>query len=320
MKKTGWLAVALGALLGLGLLGCGGDGTSNTCTGCIDKGAWSYPEHQYVTSKLVLPLDQATLTENAFDLDKNGTVDNQLGNILIALKDQMGEVSPQGTVDGAIADGTIVLLLSVYAKDIQASDQSIIWAFLGESATGAPVPGKSYTVNTDAPSNAYFGGKIKAGLGTYGGDDATLTLSIALTETPLELSLREAHVEFDVSADGKTLENGRLGGAIPEADINTQLLPEMQKLMQDQVTFRCGAETTPGACACTPSNSGGATIQQMFDTNDDCTITIDEIKNNDTLKLLLKGDITLKDGTKAMSLGLGFEAIDAAYTHIAPPQ
>ena len=107
MKKTAWLAVALSALLGVSI-GCGGDSGGGT-TGEVDPGAWAYPETQMVVSALYLPLSSQEAKDYGFDLDHNGTVDNQLGNILAALKSSMGDTSPQVSVDEAMGKGDIIV-------------------------------------------------------------------------------------------------------------------------------------------------------------------------------------------------------------------
>jgi hypothetical protein len=68
------------------------------------------------------------------------------------------------------------------------------------------------------------------------------------------------------------------------------------------------------------SGSGAETIESMFDTDQNCEVTLAEVQNNNIIKAFLKGDVTLADGSKALSLAVGFEAINAAYTHAAPPQ
>lgn len=73
-----------------------------------------------------------------------------------------------------------------------------------------------------------------------------------------------------------------------------------------------------GVCIC-PSGSGAETIQSMFDTDGDCHITVDEVRNNNIIKAFLKGDVTLADGTRALSVGVGFHAVHASFTHPAPP-
>jgi hypothetical protein len=223
--------------------------------------------------------------------------------------------------------GDIIVLFSVYAQTMQESKKANMWAFLGESVTidppDGPQPGDPETVDTaQGPADAYFGGKIKGGGGVFGGDNATLTLNIPLTPgSNLELALQAVNMDFDISSGcvpgACEFTNGRLGGAITEDDLNNKVLPEVTNLLQDQLTGKCS--NTTGTCVC-ESGSGAETIQSMFDTDGSCDVDLAEVQNNNIIKAFLKGDVTLADGSKALSLAVGFEAVNAVYTHIAPPQ
>jgi hypothetical protein len=324
MKKTALIAVALSALLVLGF-GCGGGGGDDDTGGDVTCGAWAYPETQMVVSALYLPLSSQEAKDYAFDLDHNGTVDNQLGNILAALKSSMGSTSPQVSVDEAMGKGDIIVLFSVFATAMQESAAANLWAFLGEAVPidppDGPQAGDTFTVDATGPQNAYFGGKIKGGGGTFGGDNATLTLNLPLTAgSNLELTLQAVNMEFDISASCSAsaceFTNGKLGGAITEDDLNNKVLPEVTNLLADQLTGKCSNAT--GSCVC-ESGSGAETIQSMFDTDGSCDVTLAEVQNNNIIKAFLKGDVTLKDGSKALSLAVGFDAINAVYTHGATP-
>jgi hypothetical protein len=326
MKKTAWIAVTLSALLGVSI-GCGGGGGPDN-SGQVDNIAWTYPETQMVVTDLVLPADATEAKSMAFDLDHNGSPDNQLGNILAALKSSMGSTSPQTSVDDAMNKGDIIVLFSIFAESMQASKKAALWAFLGESMafdpqTG-PQAGDTFTVDTvKGPAAAYFGGSIKGGGGAFGGDLATLSLNLPLTSgSSLDLTLQAVNMEFDVSpscsVSGCEFTNGRLGGAITETDLNNKVLPEVTNLLKDQLTSKCSMST--GACVC-ESGSGAETIESMFDTDQNCDVTLEEVQGNNIIKAFLKGDVLLADGvSKGLSLAVAFEAVNATYTHAAPPQ
>jgi hypothetical protein len=327
MKRPARIAVVVGALLAASS-GCGGD-DEPYCFDCYEGTAWAYPETRMVVGKLYLPQTSADARSYAFDLDHNGTVDNQLGNILVALESSMGASDPQHSVDDAMGRGSVIVLFSVYAETMQDSANAILWAFLGDAITPpwdpphGPPAGDSFTVDTvNGPVDAYFGGKIRGGGGMFGGDAATLAINLPLTTgSSLELELKAVHIEFDISSSCSAttceLTYGKLGGAITENDLNTKVLPAVTSLLQDQLSGRCSTET--GSCVC-ESGSGAETVQGIFDTNGDCTVTLDEIQNNNTIKEFLKGDVTLKDGTKALSLAVGFDAVNAVFQHPDPPR
>ena len=91
MKKSGWLMVAAGALWGVLAVGCGGsssghkDGGSGQDSTPISTEAWGYPQNQYVVDQILLPQTKADVAKYGFDLDGNGTIDNQIGNLIEAV-------------------------------------------------------------------------------------------------------------------------------------------------------------------------------------------------------------------------------------------
>jgi hypothetical protein len=328
MTKSGRVTVVAIALCAGAALSCGGSSSSSN-SGQVDNTAWTYPESQYVINQLTLPLTNQDAKDLGFDLDGNGTTDNQLGNLLSALGSQLGDV--QTSVDDTMKAGSIIVLLSIFAQTMQESAKANLWAFLGEGQklTDGPQADGTYTVDTaNSPADAYFGGRIKGGGGAFGGSDATLALQIPLSAAGgagmLDLTLQAVQMEFDVSADGSALQNGKIGGAISETDINTKLIPQLVPIL-DQQLAKCAARmdggTTGSGCGCA-AGSGAATIQSMFDNNSDCTITADEVQSNTLVKSFLKGDVTLKNGEKALSMGIGFEAIKIThqFTHTLPPK
>lgn len=302
------------------LAGCGSEAENSG----VDTTAWGYPEHQFVVDELRMPLTSGEAAEVGFDLDHNGTVDNRLGEMLVALQSAMSGTSPQDSVDLAIDGGSLVLLLTVYAEELAASARANAWVFVGEpvALTDGPQPGMSFAVDPDGPQDAYFGGRVKAGVGTFGGDDAALVLRTPFTDYgTLDLPLKAVHMEFDVSADGAALENARIGGAVTEADLQSQVVPQVAALLDAVLVSNCterGGAGGAGTCGCIPG-SGTATIQDLFDADGDCYVTTAEVAANGLIGALLAPDVVLPDGSPALSLGVGFHAVDAQFTHPAPP-
>jgi hypothetical protein len=319
MRETGLVAAAAVGLC-VAMSGCGSDSQS----GGVDKGAWAYPEHQFVVDDLRLPLSAADSQSLGFDLDHNGTVDNRLGDMLVALQGAMSGTSPQDSVDAALLDGSLIVLLTVYAQSLDDSGSANAWAFVGQSQalTAGPQPGMTVTVDPAGPQNAYFGGRVKTGVGYFGGDDAALVLRTPFTDYgTLDLPLKAVRMEFDVSADGLSLENARVGGAVSESDMQATVLPQIASLLDSVLVENCtarGGAGGDGTCGCI-TGSGTATIQNLFDSDGDCYVTADEVKTNSLLATLLEGDVTLDDGSKALSLSVGFHAIGATFTHPSPP-
>ena len=274
-------------------------------------------EHQFVIDQIDLPTSSTKAKEYAFDLDHNGTLDNQYGNILAALASAMGSASPQATLDTAMSQGRVIHLLAIYAASMQDGASAGEWEFLGQPAGGQPQPGGTFVVDTvNGPADAYSGGSIAAGFGQFGGDTAIIVLNIPVLFGGLEgVVLHAARLEFQASADGLTL-TGRIGGALTESDVQTRVIPQQAAQMDAVVSAQC--TTVSGTCVC-QSGSGAETIQSMFDTDGNCHISVDEVANNNIIKAFLKGDVMLADGSKGLSLGVGFHAVHASFAHAAPP-
>ena len=88
---------------------------------------------------------------------------------------------------------------------------------------------------------------------------------------------------------------------------------------------RCLNEAPP----CCDEGSTGETLVDLFDEepepSGDCTITLDELKNNDLISSLLAPDVDLFDADgnfnprqdmvkDSLSLGVGFSAVGAVFT------
>ena len=286
--------------------------------GCQTRSnTWHLPERQFVLTSLTLPATEDEATNLALDLDHNGTPDNQLGKIAAFFLRQDGW-SAQTSLDAQMARGDSIFLLAVYASDMASSDRANVWTFLGlpRSLSDGPQPGGTFEVDlTNGPSNAWLAGDIKDGTGDFGGDEATVWLKLApFGDSPIEL--RAAHLSFDLSADGERLENGHLAGAITESDVQGKLLPGLQATIGAAVGADCSLAS--GLCTCT-SGSEAEILQNAFDSDGNCEVALEEIQNNDIVKAFAKGDVTLDDGTRALSVALGFTAVRAVFSHPAPP-
>jgi len=324
MERAGRLAVALVVLVGAVAGGCGSSGGSRPHSGGPTPEAWSYPEHQFVMSWLKLPLSAAEANQYGFDLDGNGSIDNQLGIIFVALKDQMGETTPQSAVEDAMKQGKIIVLLDVYAQpDMQTAPAANLWELLGVPADppipDGPQPGDTFVVDAaGGPAAACLGGSIDVGRGTFGGDDGTFLVHLPLGKGGnVTLPLHAVRIEFTASADGLALEDGRLGGAVRKDDLDSTVVPDLADLLNQEMHAKCSPDGS-GVCVC-ESGSGGKSIQGMFDDNGDCDISVAEVQENGLVKPFLEGDVTFADGSPGLSLGVAFRAIDAHFDHGPPP-
>jgi len=87
--------------------------------------------------------------------------------------------------------------------------------------------------------------------------------------------------------------------------------PAIQTQLVPIITRDCPNATAP-TCTCTDSSTG-KTILGLFDANDDCMVTVEEIKTNSLIVSLLSPDVTI-NGKMALSLGIKATAVKGTYT------
>lgn len=337
------------ALLSASLLACGGssgddgggDGGGNTITP-------TGPHTHYVVNKVQAPTtnDEATM----FGLDigapktdtPDGSVDNQLGHVLAALTGQGFDVKT--TLDAAVLEGDITLLVDVQASDLTNSSAAGFQILLGDNPTPAPCgdnvgsdgkyngsdptadcgkqfSGGSFGIAADSPTDAVVAGTIANG--TFSGGPGTLQLQLALGgTTPVNLTLHNARVKAEsVSATGIPM--AQVAGALSMTDLDSQVIPAIQAQLAPIIARDCtstdGSATPPCGCA---DGSTGQTIIGLFDgdltgTTKDCMVSVDEILGNTLIKSLLAPDVCSMATCAtpdSLSLGVQVSAVPATYT------
>lgn len=307
------------------------------CGGSADDGA-VVPEgthYGYVVSKASVPTDNTTATKYGLDIgaSKSGTpdgvVDNQLGRALGVLAGMGFDI--QGTVDLAVAQGSIILLVDFQTKDFTTSSAAGLSVKLG--ANPMPMPctdpadpttcGKHltgigmFTIAADSPTDALVAGTIVNG--TFNGGPGDISLQIALgTTQPITLSLLNARAKATAISDaGMT---ATLGGALSVNDLNTQVIPAIAAQVEGILARDCGTGTrTPPTCGCA-SGSTSVTLLDLLDGKDgttpDCKISAAEIAGNVIIKSLLGPDVcSTKTCTApdALSLGIQVQTVKATF-------
>lgn len=325
------------ALMPMSLVACGGDDGDDQP---IPEG----PHYHYVANKVFLPESNTQAREYGLDLNGDGTVDNQLGMVLSTLAGMGFEL--QETIDAAVAEGSVILLADFQTKDFTNTTAAGVQVFLGENPTpaacnqgeeynpttktgcGRHLDGNgSFSIAASSPQNAALGGKIING--TFTGGPGNLSLQIALGGTDaINLDLIGAR------AKGSSISEAGIGsgtsggivfaGAVTKQDIDNNVIPAIQKQLVPTIQRDCcGLATSPGGATCNPTgtpacgcsnDSTGKTILGLFDTTPkDCTVSVDEIKNNNLIVSLLSPDVTI-DGKMALSLGVKATTVKATYT------
>jgi hypothetical protein len=323
-------------VLGIALaIGCSDEKSSKiatvkpypTCTDCSHS--------QYVVASIKVPQSSADRTTYGCDLDGNGEVDNQLGRVLMGLKQASMDVNVQDAVDKAFMNGTINVLFDViYKPTLSDATTAGIKTLIGthDMSDGQMAPAY-YTSGTAkfmvgqalSTTGAGFGGGVRAGNADFGPGALLLQLPLVPDSPPLQLNLIQSEVSAQITPAG--MMNGVLCGAIPADQIMTTILPNVAGLLS--------AEIKKGGDA-------ADTIKGLFDVDMSCNtdpackatapatpacgcITTAEVAGNSIVKTLLGPDLDLdpakhnpfvppndQDYQKdALSIGLGFTATKA---------
>ena len=305
------------ALVPMTLAACGGSGD--------DQPTPEGPHYHYVANKVFVPTSSNESREYGLDLNGDGTVDNQLGNTLAALKSQ-GGFDVQTTIDTSVNEGSIILLAAFQTKDFTSSSAAGIQVFLGSNPMPAACNGSadttcghhldgtgSFDIDPNGPSNAALSGKIVGGTFTGGPGNLSLQIAVGGTE-PIQLDLIGAKAKASGITDtqiGSGTSGGVIfAGAITKNDIDTKIIPAIQPQLETTIMRDC-TQVLPD-CGCMASSTG-STILSFFDANKDCHVSLDELKTNSLVMSLLQPDVTI-DGQMALSIGVKATAVKATYT------
>ncbi|MBA3817967.1 MAG: hypothetical protein H0X17_03680 [Deltaproteobacteria bacterium] len=315
MASIRHVAACLACCLALPLVACGGgdDGASEP----------EGPHYTYVASQVLVPATNSQAREYGLDLNGDGTVDNQLGMVLSTLGSQGFDI--QTTIDEAVAQGSIILLADFQTSSFESTAGAGLQIKLGDKATSMPAPctnpadpltcGKHltgtgvFTVAAGSPDNAAVAGKIVGG--TFTGGPGDISLQIALGGTAgIQLDLIGARAKATgISENG--MESIIIGGALTKEDLDSKVIPAIHLQIAPIITEDC-TNTTPPDCGCA-AGSTGKTVLNLFDSMPkDCTVTVDEIKNNSLIQSLLAPDVTI-GGRMALSIGLKAKAVKGTF-------
>jgi hypothetical protein len=291
--------------------------------------------YHYVASQVLVPTTNTQAREYGLDLNGDKTVDNQLGMVLSTLG-SMG-FNIQETIDTAVAEGSIVLLVDFQTKDFSSTTAAGIQVFLGDNNMVTPAAcnasetynvttktgckhhldgAGSFVISASSPTNAALGGKIAGGTFTGGPGDLSLQIALGGTDA-IQLDLIGARVKGSGLSDtmlGTGTSGGVVfGGAITKTDIDTKVIPAIKDQLVPIIARDCTMLANPGAgCGCA-ADSTGKTVLSLFDTNPkDCAVTTEEIQTNSLIVSLLAPDVTI-NGKMALSLGIKASAVKATY-------
>jgi hypothetical protein len=340
MKRT---IISLVSLVPLMFAACGGDSGSGDCTstGGTNKA-------QYVTNAVMVPEQRS---DYAIDLNGDGRVDNQLGNIIGALEGQNLKV--QDGVNTAVTDGTLIVLMSENSTDAAFQSDSCATATVnvGQSIVAPALPdysGMGHFMIDSGQQGGMFNGPIKAGkfassapATTKTPVSVTIKLPLVAGADPVKLQVIGAHLQFTRGADGK-ITGGQLNGAIKESAVQMDIIPNVatllsNKLMNDmpqtsadmQIAsiFDTGGKIDPADTTCTAGckNPTYGARPGMCAAAKDNIIDTCEVSTAGLIQNVLAPDVQMFDASGAyapnsantvkdsLSLGLSFTAVGAVF-------
>lgn len=323
-RLNGFLALFLAASLGLALA-CSDDTETTKPDGKVvqkDSGtdSTSTPTtidctkntcYEYVTDKLLIPIDSTT--QEKYALVFKGKTYNALGSILALVAQQGGkDLDLQGEIDQAVCGGKAMVLMRVQAKSLTDDTSTAAQSWVAsetacctstddatkccsEAKTKCFAGTTEFTPHKDSPTDMTFGGKIATGKLALG--PAKMKLTLPLTDTSkITVNLKNVLITGTMASDKMT--DGVLAGAIPKTDLDTVVVPQIATMVNTVYTDTKTAQKTKDL------------LKMLFDKDGDGKITSTEVSGNDLIKTFLDGDVDVDgDGTKELSLGIGFTAV-----------
>lgn len=272
--------------------------------------------YDFVFDGLTFP-DSTTASKIGHDYDNDGAIDNALGSILGALSGVATTLDLQKSIDEGMYAGSTIILLRTQAKDKVTDPGTMAQAWVGASQTCCPDKtdpvackaaakagcfsgSHAFWPETNPPQkDALFNGSLSGGKFVYGPSAMTINLPMTSQGT-LSLNLKQVFIKGKLSADGKTITDGVLAGAITKSDLDNSLIPTVTKMLNNTLTDPKTDKTTKD------------TILQLFDADKDTKVTDQEVKDNSLIKMFLAGDVDIDgDKVKELSLGIAFTAISS---------
>jgi hypothetical protein len=267
-------------------------------------------EYYFVTNKLQIPTSQEQTQAFALNVDGDSqqTPDNKFGDLFTLLASAGQGIELQSALDQAVDTGQLVSLHLVKADDAL-NDPSVSWAILqGEKAQSAPNFDGSdkFTFDSAMPANLPIAGSLTNG--HFTGGPGTARVQMFLLGQPIDAEMIGVRLEADVNTQGCT--NGKLGGGVTVEEFRGKLLPAIANGLNQIIKIE---------------TNGANTLLQVFDSDQDGTITVQELESNPLLMLAISPDLDLLDASgnfnpnhddvkDSYSLGLGFTCVPATFT------
>lgn len=259
--------------------------------------------HGYVTSSILLPLTSQQAAAYGRDINRDGHADNALGQFFATLADQ--NLDFQAATDAAVQGGQLLMLHSLRTRSFSKAKKAT-WQVFYAKPTGSPnFSGTGvFHVDRSGPSSVRLRARVRKHHVKTAAGNIPVELDLGGIVT---LDLTDA--EIFATCSSKACTNARITGVVTKSDVNNKLIPQLATDLTAIVARDCPG---PDAASCV-DGSAGKTIESLFDTNGDLTISSAELSQNSLIQVLLAPDIDLNHDGKpdGLSVGIGFETVRA---------
>jgi hypothetical protein len=289
---------------------------------------------QYVWNDALLPMQRS---DYAIDLNGDGRVDDQLGNICGAIAGQNLPLQAQATQ--SVTSGQSLALFDEHADDLT-NDDCAASDVVPATPTASPDFSGSGQFNVDATATVgHFAGPIVAGQFSslpppaVAAAPVTVTVKLPLLGANTPLEVVGARVQYTRGADGR-ITGGQLNGAIRNSDVQGKLIPGLAASLTAQVQtiplsetamqilsiFDNGGKFDPSCAAGTCKNPDGSCAVKG-----DRVISVCEVATAGLIQNVLAPDVQMFDAAgnyhpspandhkDSLSIGLGFTAVPATF-------
>ncbi len=212
--------------------------TSFSCEDCrmldvcdlSSSGTW----HEFVVSAVEVPTDATSAREMGFDLDGDGYRDNALGSLLSLFRYTETDINAE--VAQAIEDGKLLQLARIRVDSFDNDEIVVAQLVAGTIHEATPVFGGTDEValHPDSPTDDYLCGGLVGGVVAGGPGDVTIAFPLPGPEKPV-VTLQHAMIRGEVPSAG--WHDVVVGGAVSQADVETILLPAVQRMLNYELTY-----------------------------------------------------------------------------------